>query len=209
MSIKKFALGAMLFAGAGVFASQAMAANFVEGKDYTLITNPQPVEKPGKIEVREFFWYGCPHCHALEPHMQTWLKNLPKDVRFVRTPSPINPVWEVGAKAYFTSEALGIRQYTHLPLFDAHHTNTSKGALSPNALAQFFTHFKVPEQKFKETFDSFPVAQRVEQAKKLSQAYQLEGVPAVVVNGKYLVQGEDAKVPQVIDFLIEKERKAK
>lgn len=208
MSIKKIAFAVVTVAGVGLFANYAMAADFVEGQDYKLLQNPQPVEKPGKIEVREFFWYGCPHCHALEPHMQTWLKKLPKDVRFVRTPAPINPVWEVGAKAYFTSEALGIRQYTHLPLFDAHYQN-KQGALSPNALAQFFTAFKVPEDKFKETFDSFPVAQRVAQAKQLAQAYQLEGVPIVIVNGKYAVQGEDAKVPQVIDFLIEKERKAK
>lgn len=210
MSFKKLALGAMVIAYAGVFTTQAMANNFVEGQDYTLLSKPQAVEKAGKIEVREFFWYGCPHCHALEPHMQTWLKKLPSDVRFVRTPAAMNPVWEVGAKAYFTSEALGIRQYTHIPLFEAHYA--AKGGLSPKALSQFFNvHFKVPEDKFKETFDSFPVAQRVAQSKALTQAYgeELAGVPAVVVNGKYLVRGEDAKVPQVIDFLIEKERKAK
>lgn len=206
MSMTKFTLGAVAVACAGFFASQAMAANFVAGQDYTVLTNPQPVEKPGKIEVREFFWYGCPHCFLLEPHMQTWLKKLPSDVRFVRTPSPINPVWEVGAKAYFASEALGVRQYTHIPLFEAHYE--AKKALGEKALAQFFTRYNVPEEKFNAAFNSFEVANRMTQAKQLTQAYQLKGVPAVVVNGKYLVQGEDAKVTQVIQFLVEKERKS-
>lgn len=205
--MKRFVLGAITVACATFFASQAMANTFVAGKDYQVLANPQPVEVKGKIEVREFFWYGCPHCHALEPHMQAWLKQLPKDVRFVRTPAPINPVWEVGARAYFTSEALGVRQYSHLPLFDAHANQPRGGALSQQALAKFFTQYNIPEDKFNSTFNSFAVTNRVSQAKKFMQDYQLSGVPAVVVNGKYLVQGEDAKVPQVIQYLVEQERK--
>lgn len=207
MSLKKFALGAVGFAVASFFANQAIANNFVAGKDYQVVQNPQKVEVADKIEVREFFWYGCPHCHHLEPHMQTWLKQLPKDVRFIRTPAPINPVWEVGARAYFTSEALGVRQYSHLPLFDAHHTTGQKGALSQKALAKFFTQYNIPEDKFNSTFTSFSISNRVAQAKQLMQDYQLNGVPAVVVNGKYIVQGSDEKVPQVINYLIDKERK--
>lgn len=101
----------------------AMAADFVAGKDYTVIANPGKVEVPGKIEVREFFWYGCPHCFKLEPHMQTWLKQIPSDVRFVRTPAAMNKVWEQGARTYYTSEALGVRKRTHLPLFHAIQVN--------------------------------------------------------------------------------------
>ncbi|MDO4223866.1 MAG: thiol:disulfide interchange protein DsbA/DsbL [Acinetobacter sp.] len=207
--MKKIAFGLMATAIAGVFASQAMAApNFVAGKDYTVLTTPQPTDNKAKIEVREFFWYGCPHCYALEPHMQTWLKKLPKDVHFVRTPAPLNPTWELGAKAYYASEALGVRQNTHIPLFDAHH-EASRGVLDEQALTKFFTRYKVSESQFKSAFNSFAVAQRIAKAKRLMQNYQLSGVPAVVVNGKYMVQGEDAKVTQVIDFLVEKERKAK
>ena len=89
--MKKFLFGSLV---AAVFAvsGSAMAADFVAGKDYTVLANPVQVEVPGKIEVREFFWYGCPHCFKLEPYMQTWLKNMPKDVRFVRTPAAMNPV---------------------------------------------------------------------------------------------------------------------
>ena len=118
--MKKFLFGSLV---AAVFAvsGSAMAADFVAGKDYTVLANPVQVEVPGKIEVREFFWYGCPHCFKLEPHMQTWLKKMPKDVRFVRTPAAMNQVWEQGARAYYVSEALGVRQKTHLMLFHAIH----------------------------------------------------------------------------------------
>ena len=91
--MKKFILGTVA-ASVLAFSGSAMAANFVAGQDYQVLANPVKVEKPGKIEVREFFWYGCGHCYSLEPHMQSWLKKLPKDVRFVRTPAAMNPLWE-------------------------------------------------------------------------------------------------------------------
>ena len=205
--MKKFLLGSVataIFALSGT----AMAANFVAGKDYTVVANPGKVEVPGKIEVREFFWYGCPHCYRLEPHMQTWLKKLPKDVRFVRTPAAMNPVWEQGARGYYVSEALGVRKKTHLPLFHAIHAGGQQ-IFDQNSQAKFFVKYGVPEAKFNGLFNSFAITSKVAQAKQLAQQYQLSGVPAVVVNGKYVVQGEDAKVTQVISYLIEKERKAK
>ncbi len=205
--MKKFLLGSVataLFALSG----STMAANFVAGKDYTVVANPGKVEVPGKIEVREFFWYGCPHCYRLEPHMQTWLKKLPKDVNFVRTPAAMNPVWEQGARGYYVSEALGVRKKTHLPLFHAIHAGGQQ-IFDQNSQAKFFVKYGVPEAKFNSLFNSFAITSKVAQAKQLAQQYQLSGVPAVVVNGKYVVQGEDAKVTQVISYLVEKERKAK
>lgn len=88
--------------------------------------------KPGRIEVREFFWYGCGHCFALEPHMQGWLKKLPKDVRFVRTPAAMNPLWEQAARAYYVSEALGVRQkhiYNYSMIFMISNVNFRTGAI--------------------------------------------------------------------------------
>jgi thiol:disulfide interchange protein DsbA len=93
--MKKLVLGG-LSAAVMAFSMNAMAADFVAGKDYTVVANPGKVEAPGKIEVREFFWYGCPHCFKLEPHMQTWLKKIPSDVYFLRTPAAMNKVWEQG-----------------------------------------------------------------------------------------------------------------
>ena len=205
--MKKFlfsSAAAALFA----FSGSAMAAQFVAGKDYTVLPNPVAVEKPGKIEVREFFWYGCPHCFTLEPHMQAWLKQMPKDVRFVRTPASMNPLWEQGARAYYVSEALGVRQKTHLPLFHAIHAN-GQNILEQAAFAKFFTQFGIPEAKFNSTYKSFPISSKIAQSQDLAKRYQLTGVPAVTVNGKYVIQGEDQKVTQVLNYLIEQERKAK
>jgi thiol:disulfide interchange protein DsbA len=183
-------------------------ANFVAGQDYQVVAKPVKVEKPGRIEVREFFWYGCGHCFALEPHMQGWLKKLPKDVRFVRTPAAMNPLWEQAARAYYVSEALGVRQKAHLQLFHDIH-DKQRPILEQAQLAKFYTRYGISEAKFNSTYKSFPITSKIAQAKNLAAQYQLSGVPAVTVNGKYIVQGNDAKVIQVVNYLIEKERKAK
>ena len=205
--MKKLILGSMT-AMALAFSAQAMAANFVEGKDYTIVQNPGKPTVAGKIEVREFFWYGCPHCFKLEPYMQTWLKKIPKDIYFVRTPAAMNPLWEQGARAYYVSEALGVRKRTHLPLFHLIHAENQQ-ILQKDAFAKFYTKYGVPEAKFNSTYNSFAITAKVAESNKLAQQYQLSGVPAVVVNGKYVVQGEDGKVTQVVDYLINKERKSK
>ena len=204
--MKKFILGTVA-ASVLAFSGSAMA-NFVAGQDYQVLANPVKVEKPGKIEVREFFWYGCGHCYTLEPHLQAWLKKLPKDVRFVRTPAAMNPLWEQGARAYYTSEALGVRQKAHLQLFHDIHAK-QQPILEQAQLAKFYTRYGIPEAKFNSTYKSFPISSKIAQAKNLAAAYQLSGVPAVTVNGKYVVQGDSEKVAQVVNYLVDKERKAK
>lgn len=205
--MKKFILGTVA-ASVLAFSGSAMAANFVAGQDYQVLANPVKVEKPGKIEVREFFWYGCGHCYSLEPHMQSWLKKLPKDVRFVRTPAAMNPLWEQAARAYYVSEALGVRQKAHLQLFHDIHAK-KQPILEQAQLAKFYTRYGISEAKFNTTYKSFPISSKIAQAKNLAATYQLSGVPAVTVNGKYVVQGDDSKVVQVVNYLVEKERKAK
>ena len=140
--------------------------------------------------------------------MQAWLKKIPSDVRFVRSPAAMNPVWEQGARGYYVSEALGVRKKTHLPLFHAIHEGNQQ-IFDQKSQAKFFTKYGVPEAKFNSMFNSFAITAKVAQSNKLGQQLQLTGVPAVVVNGKYVIQGEDGKVTQVLNYLIEKERKAK
>lgn len=205
--MKKFILSGMTVAVMMAFSSATMA-NFVAGKDYTVLQNPGKVDVAGKLEVREFFWYGCGHCFILEPHMQAWLKKIPKDVNFVRTPAAMNKVWEQNARGYYVSEALGVRQKTHLALFHAIHDNGQQ-IFDQKSQAKFFTKYGIPEAKFNSLYNSFAITAKVSQANRLAQQYQLTGVPAVVVNGKYVVQGENAKVIQVVDFLLNQERKAK
>ena len=205
--MKKFVLGSIATAMFAISGS-AMAANFVAGKDYTVLPNPGVVDVKGKIEVREFFWYGCGHCFTLEPHMQAWLRKIPKDVNFVRTPAAMNPVWEQSARGYYVAEALQIRRKIHLPLFHAIH-DKGQQIFDQKSQAQFFVKYGVPEAKFNSLYNSFPITAKVSKANQLAKQYQLTGVPAVVVNGKYVVQGDDGKVVQVINYLVEKERKAK
>ena len=140
--------------------------------------------------------------------MQAWLKQIPKDVNFIRTPASMNPLWEQGARGYYVSEALGIRKKTHLPLFHAIHEGGQQ-IFDQKSQAKFFVKYGVPEAKFNSMFNSFAITSKVAQSNQLAQQYQLTGVPAVVVNGKYVVQGEDGKVTQVVSYLVEKERKAK
>lgn len=201
--MKKFALSAISLTLIAA-SSYALAAP-VEGTDYKVLANPGSSEVPGKIEVREFFWYGCPHCYRLEPYMQTWLRKLPSDVHFVRSPAAMNPVWEQNARGYYVSEAMGIRQKAHIPLFDAINKGNQQ-IFDQKSLAQFYTRYGADMNKFNSLFNSFGITGKVNQSKNLAMKYQLTGVPAIVVNGKYVVQGEDQKVIDTVNYLIQKER---
>jgi thiol:disulfide interchange protein DsbA len=176
--------------------------------DYQVLANPGPLDKPGKIEVREFFWYGCPHCYRLEPHLEAWLRTKPADVEFVRTPAAVNPVWEANARGYYTAEILGLVDKTHAALFQAIHVGHQQ-IFDQASLARFYAGFGADPQNFNGLYNSFAVSGKVAQSKALFQRYQLEGVPGVVVDGKYLIKGEDEKVITTLNALIAKERAAR
>lgn len=185
----------------------ALAANFVEGKDYKVLSAPTPPTAPGMIEVREFFWYGCPHCFRLDPFIQNWLKTKPKDVTFIRTPAALNAVWEGNARGYYAVDMLGMAEKTHTPLFNTIHEKQVR-IFDEDSLANFYKNYGVDPAKFHGLYNSFAVTGKVAQAKALAQKYQIEGVPAVIVNGKYVVSGESAKVLDITNYLIDKERGA-
>ncbi|HEX4870213.1 MAG TPA: thiol:disulfide interchange protein DsbA/DsbL [Moraxellaceae bacterium] len=187
--------------------SLAAVTAFAAEPAYRTLATPGRVDKPGLIEVREFFWYGCPHCYKLEPHMAAWLKTKPADVNFVRTPAALNPVWEVNARGYYTVELMGMLEKTHGALFDAIHRG-GKRPYDPDSLAAFYTAFGVNPSTFKSTYNSFAVDGKVSQSRALAQFYGLDGVPAVVVNGKYVVKGEGPEVIATINALIARERAA-
>ena len=183
----------------------AMAFVPVEGKDYTRLANPGPVDKPGLIEVREFFWYGCGHCYNLEPHVVGWLKTKPADVNFVRTPAALNAVWDSNARGYYVAEMRGLVEKTHGPLFAAIHVDKQR-LHDQKSLAKFYSRFGISEKDFNGLYSSFPIEGQVARSRTLAIRYQLSGVPAIVVNGKYLVPGEGARTIQVVNALIAKER---
>lgn len=193
---------------------QATEQGIDEGIEYKLLTPPVRTTEKDKVEVVEMFWYGCPHCYSLEPKMEKWKATIPDNVVFKRVPAifPNRTIWETHAKAFYTAELLGVLDKIHQPLFDAIHKNKQK-IFSEAALASFFAQYGVDQQTFKETFNSFGVQMKVNVAKDLTRRYQIDGVPAMVVNGRYrthasLTNGQ-AGMFKVVDFLIDKESKRK
>ena len=178
---------------------------------YQLIKPAQPTHSGDKIEVVEVFWYGCPHCYSLEPYLEDWLKNKPDDVAFRRVPGILGKNWIAHARAYFTAEKLGIVDKIHRPLFDAIHRDR-KNIMSESALRDFFAQQGVDKKQFDDIYQSDEVSDMVKSAFSEGQAFGLTGVPAIVVNGKYLTSASQAggnkELISVIGQLTEQERSA-
>lgn len=187
----------------------AAQAALIAGKEYTLLNPPQPVKAGSKVEVIEFFWYGCPHCYDLEPTLNKWLAKLPKDVEFSRMPAIFRGSWVPGARIFYTLEAMGVGEKLHGPVFDAIHRDNVH-LDDDRVLIEWMGKQGVDKAKFAETWKSFSVQSKVERAKQLTQAYQFQGVPAVVVDGRYLTSvsnaGSPEALPAVLDALIDKAR---
>jgi len=200
----------------GLLLMQAMpaTAEFDEGIEYLLIKPPVPTSNSQKVEVVEVFWYGCPHCYHFEPELEAWKKKLPANVEFIRLPGifPNRPVWELHARAFYTAELLGVLEKTHKPLFDAIHKDKKK-LFDEDSLANFYAQFGVDKKLFKETMQSFGMEMKVNRAKELTHRYGIDGVPTLIINGKYRTYASLTNGPagmlKVTDFLIEKESKAK
>ena len=181
------------------------------GVEYRELSTPQATDTPGKIEVIEFFWYGCPHCYDFEPLLNPWVKKLPKDVQFRRIPAIFNDEWEKSARAYYTLEAIGEGERLHKPLFDAVHTGSRLKVANEAAVTEWLGKQGVDTKKFAAAYRSFSVEGKLKRAAQLTQTYKLEGVPAIAVNGKYVVMTDNIKsfdqMLAVTDYLVEQSRK--
>lgn len=185
----------------------ANAAEFKAGEDYRVLENPEAIGGDSII-VREFFWYGCPHCYNLEPHMQAWAKKRAKDVAFFQTPAAMNPVWEQNARGFYAAQLMGYQDKTHEALFKAIQKDNQK-LFDQSSLSKWYAAQGLDEKKFNELYNSFAVQTKIERSNNAARKYGLSGVPAVVVQGKYVVTGETAKVPEVVEYLVEKVRQEK
>ena len=164
----------------------AAAAQPVPGRDYRIMSPPQPVESGKRIEVLEFFWYGCPHCNALQPPLRVWLKQKPADVEFRRVPAVFSDSWIPLTWTYYTLEAMGIVDKLHYDVFDAIHEQ--KVRLSDQkVLFDWAAKQGVDASKFAETYNSFGVKNRGMRSIEMTKAYDIPGTPALTVDGKYLV----------------------
>jgi len=181
-------------------------AQFLEEVEYKRIP-PQPVETGARIEVREFFWYGCPHCYTLEPFLEKWQKTLPKNAQFVRTPAVFNERWAVHARAYYAFEVLGITGKLHNALFRALHVD-KQPLYDPQSLADFVGKHGGNAKTFLDAYNSFGVQASVNRAVQVGQGADIRSVPTLVVDGRYVTDANIAggydRVPLVLDFLIKK-----
>jgi protein dithiol oxidoreductase (disulfide-forming) len=190
---------ALLILSAPAF-STAQAEALKAGTDYDLVNPPQPTADPGKIEVLEFFWYGCPHCYHFEPDLNAWIKTKPASVNFIRQPAVFNEQWGAHAKAFFTAEALGVLDKLHPEFYDAIQNKHEK-LESEEDLAVFFKAHGVAEADFHQAYKSFAVDSKMRQATGLAAKYGITGTPAIVVNGKYVVSPGKAKsFPRMIEI---------
>ena len=197
-----------------LFGLTAQAADNVPleaGKTYVQLDSQVPVQVPGKIEVVEMFWYGCPHCYAFEPVINPWIEKLPADVHFIRIPAMFGGPWDAHGQLFITLDTMGVEKKVHAAVFNAIQKE-GKRLTDKDAMADFVATQGVDKQQFLETFDSFAVKGKVAQYKDLAKKYGISGVPTMIVNGKYRFDvgsaGGEEQALNVADQLIAKERAA-
>lgn len=177
------------------------------GKDYKVLNPAQPVRSGSKIEVLEFFFYGCSHCFKLHPLLSAWEKKMPKDVELTYVPTIFNDSWEPMSRTFYALEAMGQQKALHDALFDA--WNVKSMVLTDEAkVAEFVAQHGVDRKKFSEAYNSFSMQSKVMRSKQMGQSYGIRGTPTLVVDGKYSISGlQPAETMQVLDALIERARK--
>jgi protein dithiol oxidoreductase (disulfide-forming) len=207
--VASLALGAA-FVSAPSFATPAAPVN---GKDYKTLPTAQTVDAPaGKIEVTEFFWYGCPHCNEFEPYLETWLKKQNPDVVFKRVPVAFQPQFVPHQKLYHAVVELGVEPQMTPKIFNEIHVQKDY-LLTPDTQADFLAKNGVDKQKFLAAYNSFANDSMIKRDEQLISAYQIDGVPTIAVQGKYetgpgITNSLDGTL-QVLDYLIAQVRAKK
>lgn len=155
---------------------------------YENVVPPVPTESGDKVEVVEMFWYGCPHCYQFEPHIQNWKASKPDNVKFTAVPAVFRKSWEMHARAFYAAEAMGKLDTFHRQFFKAIHEKRMRFK-DRAALGEWVASIGLDADEFLSNFDSFAVAAKVQKAKKLTHQYKINGVPSIIVNGKYRSSG--------------------
>lgn len=171
----------------------ATSERFKEGTHYKKVVPAQPTGvAPGKVEVVEVFWYGCGHCFELDPAVESWRnKGKPAYVEFTRVPAMWNDTLRIHARLYYATEALGKLEELHSAIFRQIHVNGDQLNTLDKMLAFFKQHGVSPEE-FQKAFSSFGVESKLQRADFLNRRYQINSVPMVVVNGKYVTDRQMA-----------------
>lgn len=205
MQRRRFLRSAAVLGGTVAAAHPVRAAEkFDEGIDYQVLRQPLPVAQPGKPQVLELFWYSCPHCHLLEPLLDAW-RARHTEVMFSRLPAVLGDSWAVHARAYYAAESLGLVERMHKPLFDAIHA-AGRRLDDEASLAAFAASLGADAQRFRDAMRAFTVDAKVRQAAAVGRQIGLDGVPAMVVNGRFLTSptlaGSRQRAVDMLDFLV-------
>jgi protein dithiol oxidoreductase (disulfide-forming) len=198
----------ILFLSLGLVSAavEASPAAPVAGKDYTVLPQSQPVDVPaGKIEVTEFFWYGCPHCNEFNPYLEDWVKKQGPDVVFKRVPVAFRDDFIPHSKMYHALDALGLAQKLTPVVFHEIHVNKNY-LLTPEDQAKFLATQGVDPKKYMDAYNSFSTQSEIQRDKKLLDDYKIDGVPTLAVQGKYETgPAATNSLPgtlQVLDYLV-------
>tara|TARA_R110000868_G_scaffold4171_6_gene25886 strand:+ start:34583 stop:35227 length:645 start_codon:yes stop_codon:yes gene_type:complete len=196
-----------------LISSLTLAAEYEAGVNYDVLADPVPVMADGKVHVEEAFWYGCPHCFHLDESLSQWVSSLPADVEFTRVPAMFGRAWVSHAQLYYVADVLGILDKVHTPIFRAIHLEKQRLLDKDDQRDFLVKHGGITAEQFDKAYDNFAVKSRMSQADKRIRSFKISGVPALIVDGKYVVSASTAggqdKMTAVVDFLIEKERAAK
>jgi thiol:disulfide interchange protein DsbA len=197
-------------AAAAIVPFPVAAQALVEGQQYLRLKNPQPVDSGKKIEVLEFFSYGCPHCRDLDPELVAWQKTLPADVEFRRVPVDYGrEQWAVLARAYYTLEALGVEEKLTPEVFAALHDKKAP-LFQDKAFFDWAASKGLDRKKVEDTYNSFGVTSKFNRSRAIAKTYNVQSVPLVIVDGKFQVSsdkvGSHAAMPGAINQLIAKAR---
>lgn len=214
MQRREFSLSAASMAALGTSAlptlAQAQAKAFQNDTDFLTLGKPAPIEAPaGQIEVVEFFWYSCPHCNAFEPMFDAWAKKQPKDVSVRRAPVSFRPDFEPQQRLYYVLESLGKVDELHKKVFNAIHVE-KQPLTTADQITAWAEKQGIPKTRFVELYNSFSISTKARKATQLQDAYAVDGVPALGINGRYFTSGTQAKTLerslQVADYLIGQSR---
>lgn len=199
-------IGSLIGSGALLAAGPSLAREPVAGRDYRALIPRVPTGLPeGRVQVVEVFWYGCPHCYSFEPLVDAWKKNLPEHVEFSHLPAPFNDTWARHARVYFAASALDVHEQVHQPFFEAIHVQ-GRNLTSESAILRFIDQIGLDADAFGAMMRSPEVSEQVGDASLLVQAFQVEGVPSMVVDGRAVISagmtGSHEAMLEVVDHLI-------
>lgn len=176
---------AALYLGLVAFTAGAAPASPQAGVDFHVLNRPQPTDSGTKVEVIEFFWYSCPHCNALEPDLEAWLKKQDNNIVFKRVPVAFRDSMIPEQKLYYALEAMGKAEEMQMKIFNAIHVQ-HQALNTDTAIADYIPKLGIDKQKFLDLYNSFGVQSKARRAAQLQQAYQIDGVPTIAIDGRYL-----------------------